>query len=581
MAAEADDARSFDVALRSALRGCLFAGYSPETAARTAAIAAAFFRLTAGGPRRPDGGYQAVAFASLCLAAKLDERTVAYPRDLARAAGTKAKDLAAVEAEVANALAFDLALPLATDSVLELAPDLPTARAACAFACLALTHPGVARLCSPGAVARQALFEAAGGGGAPPTSPDDARAAAAMREELGVLAELPPSHGAGLFLRAFPELVVHLRRAEPATGIPYTDIFRAAAAEDGAGADAAAWRTASHVATKVALALRPSWEEIGRGTFGVAFGFSIPSSGDGEPQRRVAKVIREDEKEILPDTPSDIGIPADAVREAAVLRALVRWNGGKQHPRVVELFGARALEDHSAVVVTGRFGDGNLYETMRLKGPLSARDGARVCAHVAHAVAFLHSVGVLHLDIKPQNVLVDRASASARLADFGSAVCFSDRIPKRMMRQVTTLWYRAPEVLLELPYAEPADVWSLGCLVAEVALGAVPALGCVIERVGGYEGAEVPGKQTAALFQKLGVPSPVDWPDARRSKRWAVAAASGAAGAARDGGEAFFASLGGGRLERAARAALRFNPRSRATATGVAECLESFCHGEE
>merc|ERR1719247_2364692 len=78
---------------------------------------------------------------------------------------------------------------------------------------------------------------------------------------------------------------------------------------------------------------------------------------------------------------------------------------------------------------------------------------------------------MLHRDLKPQNLLVDRRGDTLKLADFGLARAFN--VPIRpYTHEVVTLWYRAPEVLLgQQRYATPMDIWSLGCIMAEMATG--------------------------------------------------------------------------------------------------------------
>ena len=105
---------------------------------------------------------------------------------------------------------------------------------------------------------------------------------------------------------------------------------------------------------------------------------------------------------------------------------------------------------------------------------------------------FCHSRRIIHRDLKPQNLLIDKKGA-IKLADFGLGRAFG--IPVRaythevrlrispppmlsltplltvfMLGQVVTLWYRAPEVLLgSQRYSCPIDVWSVGCIYAEMA----------------------------------------------------------------------------------------------------------------
>lgn len=82
-------------------------------------------------------------------------------------------------------------------------------------------------------------------------------------------------------------------------------------------------------------------------------------------------------------------------------------------------------------------------------------------------LAYCHSHSILHRDLKPQNLLIDR-EGHIKLADFGLARSFT--IPLRTYtHEVVTLWYRAPELLLGTKfYTMAIDIWSLGCIFAEM-----------------------------------------------------------------------------------------------------------------
>ena len=72
--------------------------------------------------------------------------------------------------------------------------------------------------------------------------------------------------------------------------------------------------------------------------------------------------------------------------------------------------------------------------------------------------------------MKPQNLLIDK-HGNIKLADFGLARAFGLPV-KTYTHEVVTLWYRAPEILLgQKQYSTPVDIWSIGCIFAEMVNG--------------------------------------------------------------------------------------------------------------
>lgn len=113
--------------------------------------------------------------------------------------------------------------------------------------------------------------------------------------------------------------------------------------------------------------------------------------------------------------------------------------------------------------------------------------------------AFCHSHGVLHRDLKPQNLLVDRVG-TLKLADFGLARAFTVPI-RQYTHEVVTLWYRAPEILLGArQYAPPVDIWSIGAIFAEM-----------VNRRALWPGdSEI--DELFRIFRTLGTPDEKSWP---------------------------------------------------------------------
>ncbi|WOL01957.1 cyclin dependent kinase B [Canna indica] len=84
---------------------------------------------------------------------------------------------------------------------------------------------------------------------------------------------------------------------------------------------------------------------------------------------------------------------------------------------------------------------------------------------------------VLHPDLKPQNLLVDKAKGILKIADLGLGRAFSVPL-KSYTDKILTLWYKAPEILFgETHYSTRVDIWSVGCIFAEMARGQVLFVG--------------------------------------------------------------------------------------------------------
>lgn len=82
-----------------------------------------------------------------------------------------------------------------------------------------------------------------------------------------------------------------------------------------------------------------------------------------------------------------------------------------------------------------------------------------------------HSRGVLHRDIKGSNLLIDN-NGILRIADFGLATFFHPGQTQPLTSRVVTLWYRPPELLLgATEYSGTVDLWSTGCILAELFAG--------------------------------------------------------------------------------------------------------------
>ena len=90
---------------------------------------------------------------------------------------------------------------------------------------------------------------------------------------------------------------------------------------------------------------------------------------------------------------------------------------------------------------------------------------------MARGLAAIHKIGVCHRDIKPQNLLVDTSTHALKICDFGSAKMLTPGEPN--ISYICSRYYRAPELMFgSTDYSTAIDVWSVGCVVAELLLGA-------------------------------------------------------------------------------------------------------------
>ncbi|KAJ6241358.1 homeodomain interacting protein kinase [Anaeramoeba flamelloides] len=84
------------------------------------------------------------------------------------------------------------------------------------------------------------------------------------------------------------------------------------------------------------------------------------------------------------------------------------------------------------------------------------------------ALHLLYDIGIIHSDLKPENILLENdSSISIKLIDFGSACLLHNKI----YTYIQTRFYRSPEVILGISYTQAIDMWSLGCIIAELFIG--------------------------------------------------------------------------------------------------------------
>jgi cyclin-dependent kinase len=167
-------------------------------------------------------------------------------------------------------------------------------------------------------------------------------------------------------------------------------------------------------------------EKIGEGTYGVVYKSKDRVTGEIVALKKI-RLEAEDE-----------GIPSTAIREISLLKEL-------QHPNIVRLYDVVHTERKLTLVF--EFLDQDLKKYLDVcDSGLDAPILKSFLYQLLTGVAYCHHHRVLHRDLKPPNLLINR-EGQLKLADFGLARAFG--IPVRSYtHEVVTLWYRAPDVLM-------------------------------------------------------------------------------------------------------------------------------------
>ncbi|CAM9339420.1 cyclin-dependent kinase 2-like isoform X1 [Lethenteron reissneri] len=221
-------------------------------------------------------------------------------------------------------------------------------------------------------------------------------------------------------------------------------------------------------------------EKIGEGTYGVVYKARNKLTGEAVALKKIRL-----------DTETE-GVPSTAIREISLLREL-------NHPNIVRLL--TIIHSEKKLYLVFELLDQDLKKFMDNATPsgIPLPLVKSYLYQLLQGIAFCHSHRILHRDLKPQNLLIN-AEGAIKLADFGLARAFG--VPQRTYtHEVVTLWYRAPEILLGCKhYSTSVDVWSIGCIFAEM-----------LTRRALFPGdSEI--DQLFRIFRTLGTPDEGVWP---------------------------------------------------------------------
>lgn len=135
---------------------------------------------------------------------------------------------------------------------------------------------------------------------------------------------------------------------------------------------------------------------------------------------------------------------------------------------------AKCVDDFNDVYIVGELMETDLHRIIYSKQTLSIDHVQYFVYQVLRGLKCVHSANVIHRDLKPSNLLVN-SNCDLKICDFGLArgvhVGTQQASTMLLTEYVVTRWYRAPEIMLAChEYSKPVDVWSVGCIFAELIL---------------------------------------------------------------------------------------------------------------
>jgi aurora kinase, other len=144
----------------------------------------------------------------------------------------------------------------------------------------------------------------------------------------------------------------------------------------------------------------------------------------------------------------------------------------KGHPNILRLFNYFYDDTNFYLILEFCIG-GSLHKAIHGSDPFNKARSVHILLQLANVLDFCHSKGVLHRDVKPENILLV-GNDTIRLADFGVA-CYK-HVPKGRFSGSMggTLQYLAPELIEENPYDETVDTWAVGVILFEMLEGQRP-----------------------------------------------------------------------------------------------------------
>ena len=196
--------------------------------------------------------------------------------------------------------------------------------------------------------------------------------------------------------------------------------------------------------------------ELGRGGMGIVY---------------LARDVQLDRDVAIKVLPAHLAQTSEA-RERFLREA--RTAAGLSHPHIVPIH--RVSESHGFVFFVMSYVDGEtLGERLRTRGPLPPADATRVMREVAWALAYAHGRGIIHRDVKPDNILLEAGTGRALVTDFGIAQSGSHTGPITDPGKIMgTAHFMSPEQAADQPIDGRSDIYGLGVVGYLAVSGRLP-----------------------------------------------------------------------------------------------------------
>lgn len=149
---------------------------------------------------------------------------------------------------------------------------------------------------------------------------------------------------------------------------------------------------------------------------------------------------------------------------------------GLSHPNIVDVYDFGDAPEGGMFIAMQYVEGENLKDLLQQRGRLNPAEAISIAQQVCHALSAAHDRGVIHRDVKPQNILLDRAG-SVKLTDFGVAKALSGPQLTQSGMTFGTAAYLSPEQATGQPVGPPSDLYALGCVMYEMLAGQPPFSG--------------------------------------------------------------------------------------------------------